>query len=84
MSRPKEFWLARNELVRRGVEAGQDERVLDKLLYAFEAGMLRDYAAVFEEHGDVYAAAQLKNWARGIRPIGWLKLLPAEDAGRAE
>jgi hypothetical protein len=84
MSRPNEHWLARNELIRRGVEAGIDERVLELLLYAFEAGLLRDYAAIFEDFGEFGPAGSLKNWAKGIRPIGWLKLLPDDGAGRAE
>ncbi|MGW7087614.1 hypothetical protein ACWGH2_29515 [Streptomyces sp. NPDC054871] len=77
MSARNEYWLARDEIMRRGVEAGLDERELGVLLYAFEAGILRDYAKPFAENGEESAAGVLKAWAQGVRPRNWRALLPS-------
>lgn len=75
MTARSEYWLARDEIMRRGVDAGLDERELEVLLYALEAGILRDYAKPLAESGDEDAAGVLKAWAQGVRPRNWRALL---------
>lgn len=73
--------LARVEILRRCTEAGLDEREMDLLLMAFEAGALRNYAAILDKNDEPHLAAALKGWASGVRPRNWRRLL--SDDGRA-
>lgn len=77
MTARSEYWLARDEIQRRGAEAGLDVRELEVLLYALEAGILRAYAKPFAENGEEHVAGVLKAWAQRVRPRNWRALLPS-------